>query len=137
MKKLLFLAATLCLTLAAAAQSSPTEGVITADFVGEASMQQDLLQMLADFAKYMKNDFQQASAPNSVGEACGCFKGENTMANDERGVRPNADLSMICAFLVKYGKGKVTLPTGVTWDDVEEMAMKSLILLIAPIKRTS
>lgn len=127
MKKLLFLAATLCLTLAAAAQTSPTEGVITADFVGEASMQQDLLQMLADFAKYMKNDFQQASAPNSVGEACGCFKGENTMANDERGVRPNADLSMICAFLVKYGKGKVTLPTGVTWDDVEEMAMKSLI----------
>lgn len=127
MKKLLFLAATFCLTLAAAAQTSPTEGVITADFVGEASMQQDLLQMLADFAKYMKNDFQQASAPNSVGEACGCFKGENTMANDERGVRPNADLSMICAFLVKYGKGKVTLPTGVTWDDVEEMAMKSLI----------
>jgi len=127
MKKLLFLAATLCLTLAAAAQTSPTEGVITADFVGEASMQQDLLQMLADFAKYMKNDFQQASAPNSVGEACGCFKGENTMANDERGVRPNADLSMICAFLVKYGKGKVTLPTGVTWGDIEEMAMKSLI----------
>ena len=127
MKKLLFLAATFCLTLAAAAQTSPTEGVITADFVGEASMQQDLLQMLADFAKYMKNDFQQASAPNSVGEACGCFKGENTMANDERGVRPNADLSMICAFLVKYGKGKVTLPTGVTWDDIEEMAMKSLI----------
>ena len=127
MKKFLFLAATFCLTLAAAAQTSPTEGVITADFVSEASMQQDLLQMLADFAKYMKNDFQQASAPNSVGEACGCFKGENTMANDERGVRPNADLSMICAFLVKYGKGKVTLPTGVTWDDVEEMAMKSLI----------
>ncbi len=127
MKKLLFLAATFCLTLAAVAQTSPTEGVITADFVGEASMQQDLLQMLADFAKYMKNDFQQASAPNSVGEACGCFKGENTMANDERGVRPNADLSMICAFLVKYGKGKVTLPTGVTWGDVEEMAMKSLI----------
>ena len=127
MKKFLFLAATFCLTLAAAAQTSPTEGVITADFVGEASMQQDLLQMLADFAKYMKNDFQQASAPNSVGEACGCFKGENTMANDERGVRPNADLSMICAFLVKYGKGKVTLPTGVTWDDIEEMAMKSLI----------
>ena len=44
MKKLLFLAATFCLTLAAAAQTSPTEGVITADFVGEASMQQDLLQ---------------------------------------------------------------------------------------------
>ena len=127
MKKILFLAVACCLTLAATAQNSPTEGTITADFVGEKVMQQDLLQMLADFAKYMKNDFQQAAAPNSVGEACGCFRGENTMANDERGVRPNADLSMVCAFLVKYGKGKVTLPTGVTWDDVEDMAMKSLI----------
>ena len=62
-----------------------------------------------------------------MGEACGCFRGENTMANDERGVRPNADLGMICAFLVKYAKGKVTLPVGVTWGDVEDMAMKSLI----------
>ena len=128
MKKLLFLTALLTTSLWATAQNdSPTEGTITAEFVGETAMQNDLLQMLADFAKYMKNDFQQAQAPNSEGEACGCFRGENTMANDERGVRPNADLSMICAFLAKYGKGKVTLPTGVTWDDIEEMAMKSLI----------
>ena len=128
MKKLLFLTVLLTTSLWATAQNdSPTEGTITAEFVGETAMQNDLLQMLADFAKYMKNDFQQAQTPNSEGEACGCFRGENTMANDERGVRPNADLSMICAFLVKYGKGKVTLPTGVTWDDVEEMAMKSLI----------
>ena len=109
------------------AADSPTEGVITADFVGEEQMKADLLQMLADFTLYMKNDFQECVAPNSVGEACGCFKGENTMANDERGVRPNADLGMICAFLVKYAKGKVTLPAGVTWGDVEDMAMKSLI----------
>ena len=128
MKKLLFLTALLATSMWATAQNdSPTEGTITAEFIGETTMQNDLLQMLADFAKYMKNDFQQTQAPNSEGEACGCFRGENTMANDERGVRPNADLSMICAFLVKYGKGKVTLPTGVTWDDIEEMAMKSLI----------
>ncbi|MCR5130115.1 MAG: hypothetical protein K6C10_01470 [Prevotella sp.] len=106
---------------------SPTEGTITADFVDEPTMQADLLQMLANFALYMKNDFQEASSPNSIGEACGCFRGENTMGNNEQGVRPNADLSMICAFLVKYGKDKVTLPTGVTWSDIEEMAMKSLI----------
>lgn len=107
--------------------SSPTEGVITNTFVDETTMKADLLQMLADFAKYMKADFQEAEYANSVGEACGCFKGENTMANDERGVRPNADLSMICAFLSKYGKGKVTLPLGVTWDDIDAMALKSLI----------
>ena len=106
---------------------SPTEGVVLSDFVAEPQMKADLLQMLANFATYLKNDFQECAAPNSKGELCGCFKGENTMANDERGVRPNADLSMICAFLVKYGKGKVTLPSGVTWEKIEDIAMKSLV----------
>ena len=107
--------------------ASPTEGVITHDFVPEAEMKDDILQMLADFSLWMKNDFQPCAAPNSIGEVCGCFRGENTMANDERGVRPNADLSMICAFLTKYAKGKVTLPAGVTWTDLEDMAMQSLV----------
>ena len=97
MKKLL------TLTIALWGLIAPTMAVDT-----ESAMKADLLQMLANFTTYMKNDFQEAQAPNSAGEACGCFKGENTMANDERGVRPNADLSMICAFLAKYGKGKVT-----------------------------
>lgn len=109
------------------AVASPTEGVINDDFVDEATMKGDLMAMLAKFATYMKADFQDCAAPNSVNEACGCFKGENTMGNNEQGVRPNADLSMICAFLAKYGKGKVELPAGVTWDDVETMAMKSLV----------
>ena len=97
------------------------------DFVPEAQMKAGLLQMLADFTTYMKNDFQPCQAPNSLDEPCGCFRGENTMANDERGVRPNADLGMICAFLVKYAKGHVQLPAGVTWDDLERMAMQSLV----------
>ena len=107
--------------------ASLTEGVITHDFVSEAEMKDDILQMLADFSLWMKNDFQPCAAPNSMGEVCGCFRGENTMANDERGVRPNADLSMICAFLTKYAKDKVTLPAGVTWTDLEDMAMQSLV----------
>ena len=97
------------------------------DFVVETQMKADLLQMLADFTTYMKNDFQPCLAPNSLDEPCGCFRGENTMANDERGVRPNADLGMICAFLVKYAKDRVQLPTGVSWDDLERMAMQSLV----------
>lgn len=106
---------------------SPTEGVITHEFVEEGAMKDDLLQMLADFSLWMKNDFQLCSAPNSIGEECGCFKGESTMNANEQGVRPNADLSMVCAFLVKYGKDKVTLPAGVTWDDLETLARKSLV----------
>ena len=107
--------------------TSPTEGIITHDFVPEAEMKDDLLQMLATFSLYMKDDFQPCVAPNSLGEACGCFRGENTMANDERGVRPNADLSMVCAFLAKYAKDKVNLPEGVAWHDIETMAMQSLV----------
>ncbi len=109
-----------------AAQSTVTAPVL-ADFAGEKEMKAGLLQMLADFGTYLKNDFQDCQAPNAIGEACGCFRGENTMGSDERGVRPNADLSMVCAFLVKYGKGKVTLPEGVTWDDLQTMARKSLV----------
>ena len=107
--------------------SSPTEGVITSNFVSEATMKSDLLQMLANFTTYIKNDYIDAAATNSVNEACGYFKGESSAASSEQGVRPNADLSMICAFLYKYGKDKVTLPTGVTWVDVNKMARKSLI----------
>ena len=99
----------------------------TTAFEDEAQMKSGLMQMLANFATYLKNDFQDCVAPNSQGEVCGCFKGENTMGNNEQGVRPNADLSMICAFLVKYGKNQVQLPAGVSWDDLEAMAMKSLV----------
>ncbi|MBP5377434.1 MAG: hypothetical protein J6Y41_05685, partial [Bacteroidaceae bacterium] len=114
-----------CLPLSLSAQTvipSPTEGVITSDFVSEADMKSDLLRMLANFSTYMVGDWQEAQYPNSVGEACGCFKGENTLGSDERGVRPNADLSMICAFLVKYAKpAGVSLPTGITWTKIEEL----------------
>jgi hypothetical protein len=106
---------------------SPTEGTVTGSFVAEDAMKADLLQMLANFMAYVKNNFISNVGANSMGEACGAFHSENTMGSDERGVRPIADLSMVCAFLAKHGPGKVTLPAGVTWADVESMAMKSLV----------
>jgi hypothetical protein len=136
MRKLSLLFFMACIVISAQAQivggtedavSSPTEGVITSNFVGETTMKGDLLQMLANFMTYAKNDYQDAASLNSANEACGYFKGENSAGSNEQGVRPNADLSMICAFLYKYGKDKVTLPVGVTWDDVNNMARKSLI----------
>ena len=110
------------------AVSSPTEGVITADFVGEKAMMDDLLRMLTRFGQYMVADFQPCDEPNSIGEECGCFKGESTMANNEAGVRTNADLSMLCAFLVKYAKpAGLQPPRGITWEEISDIAMKSLI----------
>ena len=107
--------------------ASPTEGVITHDFVSEAAMMQDLLQMLTNHLVYMKSLYTPCASPNSKGEDCGYFKDTEGSNNDEKVVRPNADFSMICAFLYKYAKGKTTLPAGITWDDVKEMALKSLI----------
>lgn len=106
---------------------SPTEDVLTEAFVSEDVMMDDLLRMLARFSSYVVNDYQECSAPNSIGEACGCFKGESTMRSNEAGVRTNADLSMICAFLVKYAQPKeIPLPSGVTYQMLKEYAMKSL-----------
>ena len=124
---LLFVLGTLPLCAQHGITDSPTEGRITGEWVDETTMKADLLQMLANFSSYMKADFKDCDTPNNRGEACGCFMGENTMGNNEQGVRPNADLSMICAFLVKYGQGKVVLPAQISWEDLESMAMKSLV----------
>lgn len=108
--------------------SSPTEGVITSAFVSEAQMKTDLLQMLADFTPYMVKNWFDCQYPNSINEECGYFLGENSGGNNEQGVRHNADFSMICAFLVKYAKpAGITLPNGITYDQLSRMAKKSLI----------
>ena len=112
---------------------SPTEGKIDDAFVPEDEMMKDLLKMLARFTPYMKNYWFQCAAPNSKGESCGFFyntENGNTPScpNGEKGVRPNADLSMIAAFLVKYAKPEgISLPSGITYDLLEEYAMKSLV----------
>lgn len=106
---------------------SPTEDVLTEAFVCEDVMMDDLLKMLAQFSAYVANDYLECSLPNSQGETCGCFKGESTMNSNEAGVRTNADLSMICAFLVKYAQPKgIPLPSGVTYDMLKKYAMTSL-----------
>ena len=85
------------------------------------------LQMLADFTPYLNNQYQEIEDKNSAGEPLATFKGENTFGNNEQGVRHNADLSMICAFLCKYAKGKVTLPPPITWERLEQMGRNTLI----------
>ena len=86
-----------------------------------------VLQMLADFTPYLYHQYQEIDDQNSKGEALATFKGENTFGNNEQGVRHNADLSMICAFLCKYAKGKVTLPQQVSWEQLEQMGRRTLV----------
>lgn len=97
-------------------------------FVDEKTMKKNLMQMLVGFSQYAKNDYE------NIDSVYGCFRGENTMGSDERGVRTNADLSMVCAFLCRYGSRQVPLPAGVTWNDLETMARKSLAFAVATHK---
>lgn len=103
------------------ATALPNSGTVTSTFVPESAMQDSLLQMLARFMVYTRSAYQPLDSTYGV------FRGENTMGSNEQGVRHNADLSMICAFMAKYAQGHVTLPKGVTWSDIETMAMRSLV----------
>lgn len=123
MKKL-FICSLLLLSSFASAKAQSVSSI----FVDEAAMKADMMQMLARFTEYVKADYQDID-PNY-----GCFRGENTMGSDEKGVRPNADLGMVCAFLCKYGRGQAQLPQGVTWQDLETMARKSLAFSVATHK---
>lgn len=52
-----------------------------------------ILSMLSAFMQYVRNDYSVLDSQYAV------FKGEHTGAADEQGVRPNADLSMVAAFM--------------------------------------
>ena len=134
MKKCFFIGLLICassLSSHAATEddiTSPTEGVITTDYAGENSMKSDCLNMLAKFSTYMKSIYTDAGTNNSEGTAMGYFKANSAGQNNEDGVRTNADMSMICAFLCKYAQpAGITLPTGITYDNIKKMAIKSLV----------
>ena len=123
MKQILISA--LLLILSALSMSAQS---LSSDFIDEATMKKDLIQMLANFTQYVKADYQD------IDNDYGCFRGENTMGSDEKGVRTNADMGMVCAFLCRYGGTQARLPQGVTWQDLDTMARKSLAYSIATHK---
>lgn len=86
------------------------------------------LEMLSSFMRYVVNDYQP------IDTLYGCFRGENTMGADERGVRTNADLSMVTAFMQRYAPGKVALPEGVTWAQLDTLSLRSLRYAVATHK---
>ncbi len=96
-------------------------------FVDETRMKQGLLEMLARFSEYMTDIYQPCQEPNGVGEACGAFRANSALQSNEDGVRTNADLSMVSAFLVRYAQGRVDLPSGITWAQLDTMAVRSLV----------
>ena len=106
--------------------SSPTEGVITYDYLGEDGIKSTSLQMLARFMQYAKNIYTTAGT-NSQGTSVGYFKANSAGQNNEDGVRTNADLAMLSAFVYQYGqKHGVSLPSGMTYQNVLDMSLGAI-----------
>ncbi len=106
--------------------TSPTEGVISHDFLGEQQMKSRCLAMLSRFMPYVKSIYKDAGK-NKEGEPCGYFMARNSGQSNEDGVRTNADLAMVTAFVWRYGQDNLTaLPEGIGYDDLERMATRAL-----------
>ncbi len=113
---------------------SPTEGVLTHDFIGEREMKAGIMHMLADFTPYLEKQWIALDEKSSDGLPLGVFRGENTMGNNEQGVRHNADFSMICAFLAKYAPDSLLTAPRLSRDRLQEMAERSLNYSLATHK---
>jgi hypothetical protein len=105
---------------------SPTEGVITADYLGEKGIQTKCMNMLARLMSYAKSIYVDAGK-NHEHTDVGYFKAISQGQSNEDGVRTNADFAMTCAFIYKYGKAEhVVLPADVSYRDILMMARKAL-----------
>ncbi len=114
--------------------ASPTESNRWDDeFVAEQKMQQDLLQMLADFTPYMMTLWTPVDTIID-GEEVGYFSANSAGQSNEDGVRTNADMAMVAAFLAKEADGKATWPRGITADDLADKAHQALIYSYATHK---
>ena len=105
---------------------SPTEHVIDHRFLGEKELKHRSLDMLSRFMVYAKNIYTDTDK-NSQGEECGFFKAKSGGMSNEDGVRTNADMAMVTAFLCHYGPANgIALPEGVSYAELRRMGEKAL-----------
>lgn len=105
---------------------SPTEGVIDHSTISEKELKHLLIQSLADFSPCLVKNYR-VYVYNSENEPTGYFKSSTTNNNREDAVRTNADMAMICAFLVKYAQPLgIQLPNDIKWETLKNMAITSL-----------
>lgn len=129
-KTILTFVAAMLIGVAATAQTNnaaTSRPPADAHFVDETSMKVGMMEMLARFANYMTLNYEDAPQPNAEGERYGTFTSRSTWKANEDGVRTNADMGMVAAFLCKYGRGRVALPSTTSWERLEQMAIRSLV----------
>ena len=111
-KTLLFL---LCALSKLAATASEPDGRI----------QRECLWSLAHFMQYASNLYTDAGI-NARGDSIGYFKANDAGRSNEDGVRTNADLSMVAAFVYEMGRvDNIALPQGLTYPQLRRMAIRS------------
>ena len=111
--------------------ASPTEGVIDHRFFGEQSIKRSCMDMLCRFMEYGKAIYTNAGT-NQRGDSCGYFKAHSAGKSNEDGVRTNADMAMVAAFVWKYGKDyNIALPRGISRNELHSMACRALMYALS------
>jgi hypothetical protein len=106
---------------------SPTEGVINTNYMGEQGIKTKCIEMISRFMTYADHIYTDYK-PNSEGTPTGYFKARHQGQSDEDGVRTNADMAMVSAFMHKYGvRDHIRLPDGISYEKIADNAHKALI----------
>ena len=91
----------------------------------DGRIQRECLWSLARFMQYAKSLYTDAGV-NARGDSIGYFKANDAGRSNEDGVRTNADLSMVTAFVYEMGRvDNIPLPDGLTYPQLRNMAIRS------------
>lgn len=96
----------------------------------DSCIQDGCMQSLLRFMQYARSIYVDAGV-NSRGDSVGYFKAWSAGESNEDGVRTNADMAMVVAFVNKYGLPSVEkqtgiLPAGITFEELQTMASRAL-----------
>ena len=85
----------------------------------------ECLQSLVRFMQYASTIYTDCGI-NARGDSIGYFKGSDAGKSNEDGVRTNADLAMVAAFVYETARtADIDLPAGLTYPQLRRMAIRS------------
>lgn len=100
-------------------------GTLWADGRSDNEVKRACITSLARFMQYASAIYQE-NGTNANGEAIGFFSANSAGKSNEDGVRTNADLAMVSAFVALHGEEwNVSLPNGLTRDDLQRMSLSA------------
>ena len=114
MKKILLVAVLLVQCIVAAASDNDDQNV-----------KRQCLDALVQFMQYARSIYTECGV-NARGDSIGYFKAKDAGRSTEDGVRTNADLAMVAAFVYETArKEDIELPAGLSYPQLRRMAIRS------------